>query len=185
MSRVTSLSTALILAAAAFLPLSAQAQDAQPAQAPAAAAPAEPAAPEPAPTHLAASMEFLATSKATKGFEEMIPQFLDQIRQRFVTQRPEIAQIINDSSFSLIPEFVKRRDDLNVSLGKLYTTKFSEDELKQLTEFYKSPIGQKLAQEQVKVLAESVPVVQKWSRSLSEDMVKRVKEEVAKKGQKL
>lgn len=147
--------------------------------------PAEPTLPEPEPAHLQAAVDFLVVSGATKGFEEMIPQFLDQIRGRFVSQRPEIAQVINDASFSLIGDFVTRRDDLNRELGKLYASKFTQDELVELTTFYKSPLGQKLAAEQIKVLSESVPIVQRWSRKIGEDMTNRIKEEVGKKGHKL
>ena len=143
------------------------------------------AMPDPTPEQLAAALDYLRASGATRGFEDMIPQFLDQIRLRYVTQRPEIAQMINDSAFALIPEFVKRRDDLNQQIAKLYTQRFSEDELKQLAEFYRSALGQKLASQQIEVLQQSVPLVQAWSRKLTEDMALRVKDEVKKKGQRL
>lgn len=148
------------------------------------AAPAS-AVPDPTPEHLQAAVDFLMASGATSGFQDMIPQFLDQVRLRYVSQRPEIAQMINDSAISLVPEFVKRRDDLNAQLGKLYAAHFTEDELNQLTEFYHSPLGHKLATEQVGVLQQSIPVVQAWSRKLTEDMAIRVKQEVKKKGQQL
>jgi hypothetical protein len=54
-----------------------------------------------------------------------------------------------------------------------------------MTEFYRSPVGQKLSTIQAEVLQASVPVVQTWSRKLTTDMQSRVKEEVGKKGQKL
>jgi uncharacterized protein len=175
---------ALALSALIAAPALAQDQAQQPdAQAPAAAA--APAAPEASPSHTQAAIEFLQLSGVTKGFEEMIPQFLDQVRLRYVGQRPEIAEMINDASLSLVPEFVKRRDDLNKELAKIYTARFTEDELNQLVAFYKTPAGQKFASVQADVLQASVPVVQGWSRKLSTDMAQRIKEEVGKKGQKL
>ena len=149
------------------------------------AAPAAPAVPEAAPSHTAVAVEFLTISGVTKGFEDMIPQFLDQVRQRYVGQRPEIAQMINDASLAVVPEFVKRRDELNKELAKIYTTRFTEDELTQMVAFYKTPAGQKFSSMQSEVLQASVPVVQAWSRKLSTDMAARIKEEVGKQGQKL
>jgi hypothetical protein len=149
------------------------------------AAGAQPAAPEASPSHTAAAIDFLVSSGLTKGFEEMIPQFLDQVRLRYVGQRPEIAQTINDATMAVVPEFVKRRDDLNRELAKIYTARFTEDELKQMADFYRTPAGQKLAGQQSQVLQASVPVLQAWSRKLNTDMAARVKEEVGKKGQKL
>jgi uncharacterized protein len=167
----------LALALAAAQP--ALAQDAAPKPAVA------PEAPAAAPSHTAAAIEFLNVSGVTRGFEDMIPQFLDQVRLRYVGQRPEIAVMINEAALGLVPEFVKRRDDLNHELAKIYTTRFTEDELKEMVAFYKTPAGQKLSTTQSEVLQASVPVVQAWSSKLSNDMAARIKEEVAKKGQKL
>ena len=58
-------------------------------------------------------------------------------------------------------------------------------QLNQMVAFYKTPAGQKFSTMQAEVLQASVPVVQAWSRKLSTDMAQRIKEEVAKKGQKL
>jgi hypothetical protein len=185
MSRLFATRTLSALAFAALVAMPALAQDQ--AQQPAGGAPAAPApaAPEASPSHTQAAVEFLQLSGVTKGFEDMIPQFLDQVRLRYVGQRPEIADMINDASLAVVPEFVKRRDDLNKDLAKIYTARFTEDELNQMVAFYKTPAGQKFSTLQAEVLQASVPVVQAWSRKLSTDMAQRIKEEVAKKGQKL
>ena len=169
--------------AAAFLAAAAPAV-AQEATQPAAPQPA-PAAPAAAPSHTEAAMTFLRTSGALKGFEDMIPQFLDQVRVQYVKQRPEIQDMVNEAALSVVPEFVKRRDDLTRDLAAVYTARFTEEELGQMTDFYRSAVGQKLSTIQAEVLQASVPVVQAWSRKLTSDMQSRVKEEVVKKGQKL
>ena len=69
--------------------------------------------------------------------------------------------------------------------AKFYTTRFSEDELKQLITFYESPVGKKLATQQQIILRDSMPVVQGWTRDLQDGLMKRVREEVEKKGGKL
>jgi uncharacterized protein len=169
----TLMAAAFLLAAVA--PTAAQeAKPAQPAEAPAVAA-----------SHSEAAMNFLRSSGALKGFEDMIPQFLDQVRVQYVKQRPEIQDMVNEAALAVVPEFVKRRDDLTRDLAAIYTARFTEEELVQMTEFYRSPVGQKLSTIQAEVLQASVPVVQTWSRKLTTDMQSRVKEEVGKKGQKL
>jgi len=172
---LTTAMAACVMAGLALVP--AAAQDAA---APAPTTPAAPVVPPPAPEHLAAALDFLVTSGATKGFEDMIPQFIDQGRLRYVGQRPELEKVINDAALSLVPEIVKQRDVLNTKLATLYTTEFSVDELKEIAAFYHTPVGQKLAANQVKILQASIPVVQAWSRSLSELVAKRIREEVEK-----
>ena len=172
---LTTAMAAFVLAGLALSPVAAQ--EAAPATP---AAPAAADVPPPPPETLAAARDFLESSGATKGFEDMIPQFLDQGRLRFVAQRPELEKMINDVALGLVPEIVKQRDVLNDKLATLYTQQFSVDELKEIAAFYHTPVGQKLATNQVKILQASIPVVQAWSRGLSELVAKRIREEVEK-----
>ena len=169
---------------ASFAALPAVAQNAAP-DANAPAAPTAPAWPNPPPEQLAAAVEFLQASGLTRGFDDMIPQFLQQANSAYSSQRPELSGMINQVTLSLVPEFVKQRGDLDQNLAKLYTAKFSEDELKQLTAFYRSPVGQKFSTLQQDIVRDSFPVVQTWTRTLQENIAKRIKEEVEKRGQKL
>src|SRR5437763_12196257 len=98
MNRIA-LKCAVAVLALAALAAPAAAQEATPA--PAAAAPA-PATPE----QTAAAVEYLRAAQLTKGFEEMIPAFADQVRLRYVGQRPAVADVINDATTAQMPEFV-------------------------------------------------------------------------------
>lgn len=169
-----------LLASAAALPASAQ--NATPA--PTAEVPTGNAA-QPTPEQLATAVQFLKASGLTVGFDDIIPQYLQQATTIYTGQRPELSQLINEAAISLVPEFMKKRVELDNSLAKFYTTRFSEDELKQLITFYESPVGKKLATQQQIILRDSMPVVQGWTRELQDGVMKRVREEVEKKGGKL
>jgi len=170
-----------LLASAVVAP--AFAQNAAPA-APAAEVPTGNAA-QPTPEQLATAVQFLKVSGLTVGFDDIIPQYLQQATAIYAGQRPELSNMINEAAVSLVPEFMKKRAELDNNLAKFYTTRFSEDELKQLIAFYQSPVGQKLATQQQIILRDSMPVVQGWTRELQDGVMKRVREEVEKKGGKL
>lgn len=171
------LATGLLLGSAA---LPAFAQDAT--KTPAADVPA---APQPTAEEVATAVQFLRASGLTTGFDDIIPQFMQQATAVYTGQRPELASMINEAAISLVPEFIKKRADLDNNLAKFYTTKFTQDELKQLTAFYQTPVGVKFAKEQQDILRESIPVVQNWTRELQAGIMKRIKEEVGKKGGEL
>jgi hypothetical protein len=172
-----------LLAGSAVLP--AYAQDAT--KAPAADVPtaSAPALPEPSPEQLAVALQFLTASRLTTGFDDIVPQFIQQASQIYVGQRPELRGMINDAAISLVPEFVQKRTELDRNLAKFYTTKFTEDELKQLVVFYQTPVGAKFSKEQQDILRDSIPVVQDWTRELQNSIMQRIKEEVEKRGGKL
>jgi uncharacterized protein len=177
-----------LLAGSAALPAFAQdATQAPAADVPTAGAPAQAAAnqPEPSPEQLAIAIQFLKVSGLTTGFDDIIPQFMTQASQIYASQRPELRSMINDAAVALIPEFVKKRDDLDKALARFYTTKFNEDELKELVAFYQTPVGMKFSKEQQNILRDSIPVVGAWTRDLQDSIMKRMREEVKKRGGQL
>ncbi|GLS22117.1 hypothetical protein GCM10007874_51340 [Labrys miyagiensis] len=178
-----------LLAGSAVLPAYAQdATQAPAADVPTAGAPAAPAAstqPEPSAERLALAIQFLKVSGLTTGFDDIIPQFMTQASQIYASRRPELRGMINDAAISLIPEFVKKRDDLDKALARFYTTKFNDDELKQLVTFYQTPVGAKFSKEQQNILRDSVPVVGNWTRDLQDSIMLRLRQEVQKRGGQL
>ncbi len=78
-------------------------------------------------------------------------------------------------------EFLKRAraqvGDLIESLIPIYANRFSEVELKQLTDFYLTPLGQRLLEELPSITQESMQTGQQWGARLgaavSDDLLRR------------
>ena len=60
------------------------------------------------------------------------------------------------------------------SIASVYATKFSLDELQQLTAFYNSPIGRRAVELQPEIISESSAVGQRWGRSIGEQIAKEL-----------
>jgi len=67
----------------------------------------------------------------------------------------------------------------------LYAQNFSEQELKEILAFYKTPAGQKLLKTQPKVIDASMQFASGWANKLSEEAVVKIREEMKKKGHNL
>jgi hypothetical protein len=74
---------------------------------------------------------------------------------------------------------------LNDEVARLYTADFSEQELKDILAFYKSPVGQKLLEKQPQVIDNSMKFAQTWANKLSEEVVAKMREELKKRGHTL
>lgn len=152
------------------------------AQQPAApAAPAQPAAlPIPA-SQLAAARELVISSGMSRGFDALIPQFMEQLKATFAASRPEIAKELADTLTQLRPEFDQKRDEMVDTAARLYAQALSESDLKNIAAFFKSPSGTAYVASQPKVLDGLFGAMQAWSRGLSEFMLTRVRAELKKK----
>ena len=78
----------------------------------------------------------------------------------------------------LAPRFA----ELNDEMAKLYATHFTDQELKAILAFYKSPVGQKLLAEQPTVVDASMRYAQDWANKLSDQVIAKMREELKKRG---
>ncbi len=145
------------------------------------AAPAQPAPPPIAASHLAIARELVVSSGMSRGFDALIPQFMEQLKATFAASRPEIAKDLADTLTQLRPEFDQKREEMIDTAARLYAQALSEDDLKAISTFFKSPAGTRYVAAQPRVLDGLFGAMQAWSRSLSEFMLTRVRAELKKK----
>jgi hypothetical protein len=82
-------------------------------------------------------------------------------------------------------ELQPRFTELNDEVARLYATSFSEQELKEILAFYKTPSGKKLLTEQPKMVDDSMKFAQDWANKLSDQVVAKMRDELKKRGHAL
>jgi hypothetical protein len=75
--------------------------------------------------------------------------------------------------------------EIGEQMAKIYANDFTEQELKDLTAFYKSPLGQKLQQQEPKSIQASMLFMNQWAQALSETIVNEFRAEMKKRGKPL
>ena len=75
-----------------------------------------------------------------------------------------------------------RVDEITDQIVQVYARHFSADELRQLTTFYHTPVGQKVLQTLPAVSQESMTIGQNWGRTVGAEMQSQVNEELRKRG---
>ena len=166
----------LALALSAAPALAQQAVPATPAPAAPAAAPVQPTA-----AHLAAAKDVIQLSGLSRSFEFVVPQFMDQLRQTFATTRPEIMTELGNTLTQLRPEFEAQKNDLLTAASRIFASRMSEAELKEVATFFRSPAGQRYVAAQPQMMDDLFQEMQSWSRRLSDLMMTRTRVEMKKK----
>lgn len=163
MTRIRSLFGVWMLAMALALPGAASAQDITDA-------------------HLQAAWNAVRAVGADNGFDEALPNIAVQVQDLMVRQRPdllrEIGNVVNDVAFELII----RRLDLNNDVARIWALAFSESELNEITAFYNSATGQKLANLFENLLTDTIAALENWYERLISEMVERSILELERRG---
>lgn len=126
--------------------------------------------------------DVVVASGATRAFEGVVPSILQQSLGVFVQQNPDLQQELTESIKSIAPEFEKRVSEIIDIVAQVYASRFSEGELKDILDFYRSDSGKKLVTLLPNVLEESFAKTQEWGGKVSEEIVLRLRAEMKKKG---
>jgi len=154
---------AATLVAASLLPVAVNAQDAKVTEG-----------------QLQAARQVVVANKALNAFDEILPLMAEQTRTIFIQADPlrseEVTAITNDVALQL----ASKRKDLNEMIYQIWANRFTEEELRQLAEFYESPLGQKLATATPSITALSIGAARQWQDQISTEMVSLVREKLQK-----
>jgi len=136
---------------------------------------------QPAPT----ARELVETKGGTAMFDPVIVSVVEQTKAALLQTNPQLAKDLNDVALQLRGEFASRRNELMAYAAKLYADRFSEQELKDMLAFYKSPLGKKMTNVEPQVLDATFEYVQQWGQKVSEEVMNRFRAEMKKKGHNL
>jgi uncharacterized protein len=134
---------------------------------------------------VATAKELVAATKATTIFNPLIAGVVEQAKLLFLQQNPGLAKDLNEIAEKMRTDLAPRFSELNDEMAKLYASHFTEQELKAILVFYKSPVGQKLLQQQPTVVDASMRYAQDWANKLSDQVIAKMREELKKRGHNL
>ena len=89
---------------------------------------------------------------------------------------------MNEIGAKLRSDLTPRFSELSTEVARIYATRFTDQELKDMLAFYKSSSGQKMLTEQPKVVEASMKFAQDWANKLSDEVVAKMRDELKKMG---
>lgn len=132
-------------------------------------------------SHMAAAKEVVLSTKGLENFDNILPILAEQTRTLFIQSDPARTQEIDEVTTEIAISMAPQRSDLNRTVYEIWARRFSEEELKQLADFYKSPLGKKLADNGPTITALAIGAARQWQDKLATEMVSLVREELDKR----
>jgi hypothetical protein len=157
MKSFTGILTAAGLAAALVLVgLPAMAQQKKDAPAPEALKPASPAA-------MAAAKELLALKNASAMYASAVPNIVEQTKNALIQQNLNYQKDLTEIAPQVAKALAGREKEVGEGMAQVYANEFSEQELKDLVTFYKSPLGKKLLFAEPRAIQFSMSYMNQWA----------------------
>jgi len=139
----------------------------------------------PTPAAIAAAKELVSLKGGSAMFDPLVPGVIESAKNSLVPTNPQLTKELNEVALQLRKEFDPKRAEVLNEVSKIYAQHFTEQELKDLVAFYKTPLGKKMIAEEPIALDQSLKAAQAWATKFSDEVLVRFRAEMKKKGHNL
>jgi hypothetical protein len=139
----------------------------------------------PSPEAVAAARELVVAAQAANNIKALLPIVVQRLKPAIVQGRAEVDRDYDAIMPVLLQGLLARADAMLDDIAIVYARNLTIDEIKQLTDFYRSPVGQKFLQKMPVIFQESMALGQRWGEEAAGELHDRMIEELRKRGHKI
>jgi len=174
-------SSAIVLAAGMALSV---ALAAVPATAQQPAAPQAPAKPVP-PSAMAAARDLMAARNMGTVYANAVSAIIQRVKDQILANNLSYQKDLNEVAAAEAKAMAGREQEIGEQMAKMYAIDFTEQELKDLTAFYKSALGQKVLAQEPKTEQAIGMYLNQWAQNFSQTVLNDFREQMQKRGKPL
>ena len=140
---------------------------------------------QPTPVAIALAKEIIAAKATSAGFDAVGPSVIERAKNNYLQLNPALSRDLNEVAAKLKADYAPRFGEPLNEAARVYASKFTEQELKDILGFYKTPTGKKVVVQEPLIIEESLGAVDRWAQTLTEEIVGKFRAEMKKKGHDL
>jgi uncharacterized protein len=151
---------------------------------------AAPAGQAPAPKQCSpaakdAATEILKFKGAAQLYVNVIPNVVLRTKESLLASNLNLQKDLNEVAEVIAKSNAGKEKEIGEGMALVYCNEFSEQELKDLVAFYKSPLGQKLLASEPRAIQFSMAYVNQWAQQFAETVNAAFRAEMRKRGKQI
>lgn len=143
---------------------------------------AAPAQPKASPAAVAAAKEILAMKNAGAMYANAVPGMVEKTKTTLIAQNLNYQKDLNEVAPIVAQQLAGHQSEIGEGMAQIYASEFTEQELKDLVTFYKSPLGQKLITTEPQAIGLSMAFMNSWAENFSQTVIAAFRAEMRKRG---
>ena len=149
---------------------------------PAGAQQAAPPLKQASPAAIAAAKEILAMKNANAMYANAVPNIVQQTKDQLLQSNLNYQKDLDEVAVVVAQKLAGREKEIGEGMASVYANEFTEQELKDLVTFYKSPLGQKLLASEPRAIQFSMSYMNQWAQAFAETINGQFRAEMKKRG---
>ena len=151
---------------------------------------AAPAAPAPtlkqcSPAAKEAANEILKFKGASSLYANVIPNIVLQTKESLLASNLNLQKDLNEVATIIAQGNAGKEKEIGEGMAQVYCNEFSEQELKDIVTFYKTPLGQKLLSSDPRAIQFSMAYMNQWAQQFAEVVNGQFRAEMRKRGKQI
>jgi uncharacterized protein len=137
------------------------------------------------PGAIAAAKEILLLKNAAAVYQGAVVSTIQNVKNSLLQSNLNFQKDIEEISLKLARDLAGKEKEIGDGMATIYATNFTEQELKDLLAFYKSPLGKKSLEQEPKSIEASLNYMRNWGEDLAQDINELFRVELKKRGKDL
>jgi uncharacterized protein len=134
------------------------------------------------PAAIAAAKELLAMKNAAAMYANAVPNLVEQTKNVLMQSNLNYQKDLNEVAIIVAKNLAGREKEIGEGMAQVYANEFTEQELKDLVNFYKSPLGKKLLASEPRAIQFSMSYMNQWAQQFAEVINGQFRAEMKKRG---
>ncbi len=147
--------------------------------------PAAPPLKQASPGAIAAAKEILAMKNANAIYASAVPNIVQKTKDALLQNNLNYQKDLNEVAVIVAQRLAGREKEIGEGMARVYANDFTEQELKDLVTFYKSPLGQKLLSTEPRAIQSSMSYMNQWAQNFAETVNAEFRGEMRKRGKEI
>jgi hypothetical protein len=132
-----------------------------------------------------AATEILKFKGAAQLYVNVIPNVVLRTKESLLASNLNLQKDLNEVAEVIAKSNAGKEKEIGEGMALVYCNEFSEQELKDLVAFYKSPLGQKLLASEPRAIQFSMAYVNQWAQQFAETVNAAFRAEMRKRGKQI
>jgi hypothetical protein len=137
------------------------------------------------PAAIAAAKEILAMKNVSMMYANAVPNVVQQTKDALLQNNLNYQKDLNEVAVVVAQKLAGREKEIGDGMAQIYANEFTEQELKDLVTFYKSPLGQKLLASEPRAVQFSMSFMNQWAAQFAEAVNAEFRAEMRKRGKQI
>jgi hypothetical protein len=142
----------------------------------------QPAPAKASPAAVAAAKEILTMKNASAMYAGAVPNIVQRTKDLLLQSNLNYQKDLNEVAVVVAQSFAGREKEIGEGMAEVYASAFTEQELKDLVTFYKSPLGQKLIATEPRAIQSGMNYMNQWAQAFAATVKEQFRAEMHKRG---